>query len=230
MKKNNKLECNISYENYFKEHYKSDFSKKDLEDYEKWLSTQWSFIKHEISYASNNQKTRILEIGSGFGGFYNILQREGFVGEYVGIELDSDAAAFSNDFFRTQAFKNLSLSDYNCPNRFDLVVAFEVLEHLENPSKSLREIANLLQPTGIFFGTTPFPYKKNVLADKTHLSVLHPENWRRLFTMSGFKSIKLYPMSFFPLLWRVHPGLNIRLPFFVPFSHFISTCLIVAEK
>jgi len=48
--------------------------------------------------------------------------------------------------------------------------------------------------------------------------------------INGFRSVKLYPMSFFPFLWRVHSGLNIRLPLFLPFSHFISTCLIVAEK
>ena len=227
MNKDNQFKHNRSYENYFKDHYKADFTRKEIEDYGKWLSTQWSFIKREISF---NPNVRILEIGSGFGGFYNILQREGFAGEYVGLELDSAAAAFSNEFFGTQAFKNLSLSDYNNSNRFDLIVAFEVLEHLENPSKSLREIANLLLPTGLFCGTTPFPYKKNVLADKTHLSVLHPENWKRLFTMSGFKSIKMYPMSFFPLLWRVHSRLNIRLPFFVPLSYFISTCLIVAKR
>jgi len=156
----NELERNISYNKYFKEHYKSDFSKKNLEDYRKWLSTQWNFIKSEIPYASDNQKTRILEIGSGFGGFYNILQKEGFAGEYVGIELDFDATAFSNNFFKTQTFKNLSLSSYNCHDRFDIVVALEILEHLENPSKSLREVANLLQSTGVFVGTTPFPYKK----------------------------------------------------------------------
>ncbi len=82
----------------------------------------------------------------------------------------------------------------------------------------------------MFIGSSPDPYKKNVLADKTHNFVLHPENWKRLFLNNLFKNVDIYPMSFLPFLWRINKHLNIKLPFYIPFKYFISTCLIIAKK
>ena len=111
-----------------------------------------------------------------------------------------------------------------------MIVALEVLEHIENPSAVIEKIATLLKPGGVFCGTTPYPFRKNIVSDQTHISVLHPENWRRLFSSAKFKAVSISPMSFFPFLWRIHPRLNIRLPFYLSTKTVVSTCLIVARK
>lgn len=49
-----------------------------------------------------------------------------------------------------------SLSEIPKGEMFDLIIASEVLEHLENPAVVLRELANFLQPGQRIYVTTPF--------------------------------------------------------------------------
>jgi SAM-dependent methyltransferase len=212
------------YKNYFKEHYKSAFSARDILTYQKWFCVQYRFIKSKIKPARD-----ILEIGSGLGGFYSLLPKESQK-KYVGLELDADSVCFANAYFKSEVFLNTSLEEFEPKSQFGVVCAFEVLEHLDNPIFGIQKIATLLEKKGVFIGTSPYPYKKNVVADKTHTFVLHPENWKQLFLNNGFTSVEIFPMSFLPSLWRMHRNLNIRLPFYVPFTHCVSTCLLVAKK
>ena len=215
-----------SYKNYFKVHYRSTFSEIDIARYRQWFYAQWVIIKKQVSVSKN---IRVLEIGSGIGGVYSILKDEGLV-DYVGIELDGEVVKFANKHFKKKVFHNISIEDFKDNKKFDVVFAFEVLEHVENPSIVIDKIFDLLKPRGVFCGTSPFPYKKNVLADSTHMFVLHPSNWERLFERSGFSNIKLRSLTFFPLLWRVNKKANINIQFYLPFRNFITTCLIIARK
>lgn len=217
-----------SYKDYYRDHYKAGFSARDINSYVNWFGPQWRLIKTEIGFSESNG-TSILEIGSGLGGLYKLLQNDGFVGKYTGLELDPEAVRFANQHFNTRVFENNDLLSYRPGQLFDVILAFEVLEHLENPALALAKIKSLFKPGGVFCATSPYPYRKNVLADKTHLYVLHPSNWQRLMDIGGFLQVKIYPMSFLPCIWRLFPKLNIRLPFFVPFKYFISTSLLVAR-
>ncbi len=213
------------YNEYFKNHYKSTFSVKDIENYQKWFTAQWNFINKQIAIEKDE---KVLEIGSGVGGFYAFLKGKDI--DYIGLEPDNQAMKFANAFFRKKIFHSIFLEEFSTEEKYNKIFAFEVLEHLENPLASIDKIYNLLKKDGIFCGTSPYPYYKNIVADKTHLSVLHPENWRHLFLLNGFKKVTLYPMSFFPYIWRVNKHLNYRIPFYVSFEGFISTCLIIAKK
>lgn len=211
------------YKGYFRRHYKANFDTRDIENYRKWFYSQWEFINTKIVI---KPKSSILEIGSAFGGFYSFLENT----NYDGIELDKDAVEFANTYFDTKHFVNKSIEDLRENKKFDIIFAFEVLEHLENPLSILEKIYRLLKKGGIFCGTSPFPFYKNIVADLTHLFILHPKNWEILFSKSGFRKIELYPMSFFPIIWRMEPRLNLRLPFYVSFFGFVSTTLIVARR
>jgi len=213
-----------NYKNYFKEHYKSTFSEKDVINYQKWFYSQYRFIQLKIKPIGN-----IIEIGSGLGSFYSFLSKKDQE-NYLGLELDADAKNFANYYFKSEAFLNKSLEELKHERKSNVIYAFEVLEHLDNPMFGIKKIFNILENGGVFIGTSPYPYKRNVLGDKTHNFVLHPENWKRLFLNNGFKKVDIFPMSFFPYLWRINKHLNIRLPFYIPFKYFISTCLIIAIK
>lgn len=213
-----------NYHGYFREHFGSTFTGKDIVRYRKWFYAQWRFINSKVEIGSNSE---ILEVGSGLGGFYSFLENKD---RYLGIEMDREAVKFSNKFFKTDRFKNISLEKLSVRKKFDLVVAFEVLEHLRDPFDSLEKINKCLKKNGVFCGTSPFPFYKNVVSDNSHLYVLHPANWGRLFLKKGFRKVDHFPMSFFPLLWKLNPKFNIRIPFYVPFRHFISTTLIIAKK
>lgn len=214
------------YRNYFKDHYGSTFSERDILNYRKVFYSQYRFIESKLKIKTTNN---ILEIGSGFGGFYSFLSKD-TKKKYLGLELDADSANFANSYFNTEVFLNKSLEEFEVGKTFSAIYAFEVLEHLDSPIQDIEKIANLLKDGGVFIGSSPYPYEKNVLADSTHNFVLHPENWKRLFLNAGFKYVEIFPMSFFPYLWRIHKYLNVRLPFYIPFPFVISTCLIIAKK
>jgi len=111
----------------------------------------------------------------------------------------------------------------------DYIFAFEVLEHLGRPEKGVRNIYGALKPGGWFIGSTPYPYKKN-LNDPTHKNVKYPDAWKRLFVDAGFRNVSCRPLSFPPVLWRIHRLLNIPLPFYISLPGFVSTTLIFAQR
>lgn len=218
---------NNKYTNYFKDHYRYLLSEKDIRRYLQWFAPFWKIIS---IYFKINSSTRIMEIGSGIGGFYAQIESKLQEKQYTGLELDKNASNFSNKYFHTDIFKNISLEDYKTNQKFDYIFAFEVLEHLHNPEAVIQKIYTLLKPGGLFIGTSPYPYSKNIFADETHLYVLHPENWKRLFLYNKFSSATLYPMSFLPFIWKISKWFHIRIPFFINIPFAISTTLIIAKK
>ena len=215
-----------SYKDYYKTHYKSTFTKADIDEWTRWFDSQWRIIKKNIHIKKN---MRVLEIGPGFGGFYYLLRQEG-VKDYIGLDLDPDIVKFTNEYFDVDVFRYQPIEELKDTKKFDAIFAFEVLEHIENPSEVAKKISQLLKPGGFFCATTPYPFKRNIVSDATHISVLHPLNWRRNLMLAGFKNVTLAPMSFAPFLWRISKIMNVRIPAFLPIKGFVSTCLIVAKK
>jgi SAM-dependent methyltransferase len=214
------------YKNYFLTQYKTGFSKNRVVLYRNWFYPQW---KKLMKIVKIKKDTKILEIGAGMGALYSYLTEIG-LNSYTGLELDSDAVRFCNNYFKTKSFQNLSFEEFTTTRKYDYVFAFEVLEHLSDPEQCIDKIFHQLKEKGQFVGTSPYPYIKNIRADKTHKYVLHPENWRRLFLQAGFSKVEVVPMSFLPYLWRINKKLNVPIPFYVPLNNFISTTFIIANK
>jgi 2-polyprenyl-3-methyl-5-hydroxy-6-metoxy-1,4-benzoquinol methylase len=217
----------VNYKNYYKDHYKVNFSENDIDMWNNWFQVQWKLIQKKVKL---EKKIKVLDIGAGFGGFYKALVDDGFKPDYLGIDLDPKIVEFTNKHFRKKILKFQHFEKLKPVEKYDLIVAFEVLEHVENPSQVVSKIYEHLKPGGVFCGTTPYPFKKNIVSDKTHISVLHPGNWQRIFELAKFKKATVEPMSFAPLLWRINPKLNIRIPYFVRTKGFVSTSLIIAKK
>ena len=217
-----------TYKNYFKDHYKYTFSIGDLKNYHDWFCAQYRTIERLIPVPLLN-KSPALEIGCGIGGLYQFLKKSGFT-DYTGIEPDIQAASFLSKQFREAHIYRKYFETYQTTRKFKTVWAFEVLEHLDDPYKAIGKIYDLLMTDGIFIGTSPYPFKKNVYADKTHRYCLTHDNWVKLFSEVGFKQVNTYPMSFIPYLWRINKRLNIRIPFYISFPSWISTSLIIAKK
>jgi len=214
------------YLDYFKNHYRVSFNERDIFTYAQWFQAQLDLIKRVVVLSDHGTS---LELGAAFGGFYQFLtasQKKG----YTGLDLDDDIVQFSNEYWKTNCFIKIPFEKYTAEiGSTDHIFAFEVLEHLDNPFECILKMKSLLRTGGSFIGTSPFPFVKNIYADKTHRYVLHPKNWQKLFIDAGFTEVTTYPMSFVPYLWRINRKLNVRLPFYVPFKHVISTTLIVAR-
>ncbi len=99
---------------------------------------------------------RVLDIGCGTG--YGTAELAGKAREATGIDLSADAIdyarahyALANITYLTASATTIPLADAS----FDLITAFEVIEHLDNWHELLIEARRLLHPNGTFLVSTP---------------------------------------------------------------------------
>jgi SAM-dependent methyltransferase len=96
---------------------------------------------------------RLLELGCGHGGFVYLTRLAGF--DSVGLEMSPWVAEFAKRAFGVQVLRG-PLEDLDLPAAsFKVVAAFDVLEHLEDPLRTLRLCHRLLGPDGVLFLQTP---------------------------------------------------------------------------
>jgi SAM-dependent methyltransferase len=76
---------------------------------------------------------------------------------------------------------------------FDVITAIEVLEHLDRPLETLRQIRRLLKPASLFFFTTgnAAPYRDRLaswsyVTPEIHISFYEPDSLREALERSGF--------------------------------------------
>jgi SAM-dependent methyltransferase len=215
------------YKDYFRRRYKVSFVSKDISNYGKWFYSQWSTITRLVKFKKDD---KVLEIGSGFGGTYPFIVDKVDSVNYKGIELDQEASMFANKHFKVESFINTIFEKFTSSTKFDYVLGFEVLEHVDDPIFVISKIHEILNDNGIFIGTSPYPYVKNISCDQTHKYVLHPDNWKKIFLDNGFKEVRTLPMTYLPAVWRLNKYLNFRIPFYLSFPGLISTTLIIAKK
>ena len=220
------------WDRYFQQHetYKPknfSWSNSDLEYSYRWYKNWFWFLDTFILKPEVKGK-KVLEVGCGIGGVCKILKERG--GLVTGSDITSKILEIAQELQPDIKFIKLDLRKKpNSKTKYELVFGFEVVEHIFDPSLVIKNINTLLSDTGIFIGSTPYPFPKNLL-DPTHRSVLYPEEWRSLFKHSGFQTVDIKPLSFPPYLWRIHSSFNIPIPWYIRNSKFVSTSLIVAYK
>jgi 2-polyprenyl-3-methyl-5-hydroxy-6-metoxy-1,4-benzoquinol methylase len=111
-----------------------------------------SHIAEVIAQSGLPRDARILDLGCGTGAFLERLRAAGFT-SLAGVDI-----AAPNDLPEDIEFGVLDLDTGRMPfpdGRFDLVVAIEVLEHIENLGMTVFEISRILAPAGQWMATTP---------------------------------------------------------------------------
>lgn len=95
------------------------------------------------------QGPRILDIGCSNGA---LLEYMGQSWERFGIEPGQDAAQLAEQ--RGVHVVAPTLDEYQTEDKFDVILAIDVLEHLLDPSDFLHRVRSLLRPGGVFVGLT----------------------------------------------------------------------------
>ena len=102
-----------------------------------------------------NKKVLDIACGTGFGSY--ILASNGGAVEVLGCDVDERSVKYAS-------YKNkhphLSFSVQNAEiirleKKFDIVVSFETIEHLNKPEAFLRNVNEMLNDDGVFFVSTP---------------------------------------------------------------------------
>jgi len=134
------------------------------------------------------------DIGAGFGLFLEELRKHWPDAELMAIEPSAEMAAICRS--RGIGVVQAAVEDLaGLPARFDLLTAFELIEHLHEPRRLIEEAFRLLRPGGWFLATTlsarGFDIQilwegSNSVSPPHHLNFLTPEALAGLCVAAGF--------------------------------------------
>jgi len=163
-----------------------------------------NFYNYLISTIKDLSPNAILDAGCGEGFTMNKLIQLKIGKKVEGVEYSEESIFFGKKLFPKLSIKQGSV--YELPykdNSFDLVLCTEVLEHLEEPSKALREILRVSKeyllitvPNEPFFRLSNFLRGKNISRlgnDEGHINHWNPRSLRKLLNQNkiSVKEIKL---------------------------------------
>jgi len=212
----NILECNncglvyLSSLNHIEDrHYEeSGMHGDEVPDINKWLretefddKRRYKFIKEKIT-----NKT-VLDFGCGAGGFLDLSKKSAI--SVSGIELEK-ALQTSFKQRNLDVFENLSKAQ-EVDKKYDVITAFHVVEHLQNPKKVLKELSLLLKDGGEMIVEVPNSedalltlYDNNAFQNFTywsqHIFLFNAKTITELVKQAGLepcwiKHIQRYPLS-----------------------------------
>mgnify|MGYP000856812786 FL=1 len=144
-----------------------------------------------------HQNGRLLEIGPGTGEFLRLASS---CFDVEGIDISSHAVARAHpdlsDRIRVGNIEQTPLA----PGTYQVIAAFNILEHLREPAAVIQRTRQALLHTGCLVGSVPcnsgpvgrvYTQVTNFF-DRTHCSTLAPDQWRALFLTAGFSTIRFF--------------------------------------
>lgn len=217
-------------ENYFGEYYKGavgDFTRKDLDVSKNWF---WAWIKKLNQYVPvrNGKGKSILEIGCSIGAVSNILADRGF--KVIASDVSEYAVKRAKKLTPKARFIILDIEKgIPLKEKFDIIIAFEVVEHLKNPEQGVKNMYKGLKAKGTVVISTPYPYKWNY-NDPTHINVKYPHEWVKIMKDAGFENVKYRKFSLLPFFYRFNKMFQIIIPFTIPLPYINSPIFFIGKK
>jgi SAM-dependent methyltransferase len=175
------LECIPGYDRYKRYAKSIPLEKEPL----KFLSGQ-EFAYYAVYMYLKDKKEEvksILEVGSGLGYLTYALNKSGY--QTLGIDISEVSVKNSIDLFGDY-YKPISLQKLSeqSQQKFDLIIATELIEHVDDPYEFISECLPLLNEKGVVLLTTPYYYNVNKIWE-TDLPPIH----RFWFSEKSFQSI-----------------------------------------
>lgn len=166
---------------------------------------RWDLVRRLLRTIPTNS---ILEIGCGGGGFGVRLAARG---EYLGIEpdLDSYATAKARIEPRGGAVRNATFAELGDEREFDLVCAFEVIEHIEDDVAAISEFSRSVRPGGWIMLSAPsrpdrFSHWDTMVG---HYRRYTPASMSDLLSGAGFEQVSVRSFGW-PLTYATEPIRN----------------------
>lgn len=151
----------------------------------------------------------LLDIGCGYGDLLNHFKKQDF--KLYGIDISSFAIRKAKKMYPYIHFKVADAQRFiPFKIKFDAVMAIDVIEHLNNPLKALKNIRSKIKQGGYLFIQMPFVsnrlnkwFNDKILSiDKTHVFIPSLDNFLLMADKAGFKPVKFY-ISIPPLIIRL---------------------------
>lgn len=218
---------NIGFDRKYYRRFFDKYTKSEFEKYVNWAFGWIKFLDRYLDIKTGKGKT-LLELGSSLGYFSRVFKDRGF--SVTGSDISNFIVTKANTTQKDINFLTIDIEkDVKLEKKYDYIVAFEVLEHLKNPFKALKNIKKLLNKNGILIFSTPFPTKRS-LSDPTHTNVHKPSWWINVGKKVGYSDIKVIHATFVPFLYRISKILSIGFPFKSDIPYINSTVFFIFKK
>lgn len=189
---------------YFDKHYSSQFDKNPKSKVEFYLKELISISQT----GSKNKSLRLLDIGCGYGVF--LSQAEKYFKTY-GIDASEFVINKAKKVAVNTVFYTGDFLEIKFDKKFDVITAFDALEHISDLKKALNKIDSLLIDKGIFICVIPvydglFGRIGRLLdRDMTHVQKLGRKTWEKILADKFIimKKIGLIRFSILPT-WYLH--------------------------
>jgi 2-polyprenyl-3-methyl-5-hydroxy-6-metoxy-1,4-benzoquinol methylase len=151
---------------------------------------------HELlsSLEQYRKGNRLLDFGSGSGAFLEVARDRGW--HPHGVEFGAAAALCAAKGF--QVHEGPLGADHFPSKHFDVVAAFEVVEHLTDPRGELASMARSIRPGGVLYVTTPnfnslsrrlLRKRWRIISYPEHLNYFTAATLTRMVEESGFTRV-----------------------------------------
>lgn len=214
------------FEGYYKDHV-GDFSPQDLDPAINWFYGWLKYLNKFIDL-TNGKDRKVLEIGCSIAAPSHILYDRGF--NTTATDYSKYAVSKAHELAKSLK-KNIKFAvvDVQKPiplnAKYDIIIAFEVIEHLKNPTQAIKNMKAKLKDNGVLICSTPNG-DHDVYIDPTHISVKPKNEWQKVFESVGFRKVIISQVTFVPFLYRFNKNLQWGFPIPI-YSKFINSPLFI---
>ena len=147
---------------------------------------------------AHKQGGAILDLGCNSGTFLGTLDTKAW--SLHGVEIDPIQADLARQRTSAHVFTGDVLDAPFGPGSFDVITAFDVMEHMYKPDEVVQKAWTWLKPGGIFYVSLPNIDSWEAKALGTywfglelprHLFLFSPKSLRQLFTSAGYREVHL---------------------------------------
>ena len=197
------------------------------------------YHEHLVRYMFASQFAagrRVLDAGCG-AGYGAALLADSAAAAVLGVDLAPDAVAYASAHYQRPglsfAVQDLAAPDLP-PAGYDLIVSFEVIEHLDDPGALVRAAGRLLAAGGLFIVSTPNiatyppgnPFHKHEMGVAQFTSLLEEAfPAYMLYAQDYATALSLRPLAFaagdLPTAWHFTPAAG-KLP--LEPDYFVAIC------
>jgi len=177
-------------------HYDEDYHRTIVAGGETSAASRWQ--RHRDLISRHKQRGAILDIGCSSGGFLGTMQRGSW--KLYGIEMEASTAEKARSATGAEVFVGDAVAAPFPPESFDVITAFDVLEHVYQPRQFLGKVLEWLKPGGIFYTMLPNidSWEARMLGTywyglelPRHLFHFSPRSLRQLMAALGFQEVAL---------------------------------------
>lgn len=198
--------------NFYKDNYfnRSDNKSGYLNYFGALGGLEKTFSKRLEEILKFKKAKSILDIGSGPGIFLKVCKNKGI--EAQGVEISEEAVDYAKNVLNVSVTKS-TLEEFNPKEKFDLITAWDVIEHITDPNLFLQKVHKILNKNGCFiFSTGDINSIIAKISGKNwhlftlpdHMFFYSKKSIKAILENNGFRVVKItYPFSWYSLSYLI---------------------------